>query len=375
MVRFVLTQPRRRTCPRSVRWDCDGGALRYAGSGNSPPRTPGGRRGRGRGLSPRGAPGRCGGRAAVAGEVGVGSRALGQPGEMGADRRGLDQRIALAEPGEHVLAGERGPQVPHAVGEELADGLVVVHGHPRCQRREQGRRGGSLSGQDVLRAASRAIRRAATSASTCSQNRRGTHPATRRRKSVSRSRRRTSRSLRAHHSAFAFGGWKCCGQRCQKQPSEKTAILAGRRTRSARRRRWVGSGTASTWYTTPRASRAPRRASSLAVPVRRVVESSRRAVSLDADGGGAGVRETRGMLTQGSHRRVERCALREAWSTARGEPVADDGARRTGGAPADQPRLAAGHGRRAGVRRRPRLVGHGAAPGRRRSTRSPSPPE
>lgn len=36
----------------------------------------------------------------------------------------------LPEPAEHVIAGERGGQVPRAVGEEIPDRLFVEHCHP-----------------------------------------------------------------------------------------------------------------------------------------------------------------------------------------------------------------------------------------------------
>ncbi len=64
--------------------------------------------------------------------------------------------------------------------------------------------------------------------------------------SVSRSRAVMLLSFTRHQAAFALGGWTCTGQECQKQPSTNTATRAPRNTRSARRRRFVPGGVAST---------------------------------------------------------------------------------------------------------------------------------
>ena len=123
---------------------------------------------------------------------------------------------------------------------------------------------------------------------------------------MSASRSTIDSNFTRHHSALAFGAWKWSGQRCQKHPWTCTAIRLPRSTTSARRRRDVPAGLASTRKRRPRACSSRRRASSGAVSRRLLRCSTRRTASLLA--GGAGGRTTgrhvRATLTDGAARRA-----------------------------------------------------------------------
>jgi hypothetical protein len=84
-----------------------------------------------------------------------------------------------------------------------------------------------------------------------------------------------------------LGAWKCSGHRCQKQPWTWTAMRLPRSTTSARRRRDVPAGVASTRKRSPSACSSRRRDSSGAVSRRPLRCSARRAAGLLAGGAGA----------------------------------------------------------------------------------------
>lgn len=109
-----------------------------------------------------------------------------------------------------------------------------------------------------------ATRRAATSASSCSQKRTTPHPAARSNVSVSASRDRFRSIFARHHSPFATGQEPCLGQPCQKHPSTNTATCSRGNTTSARRLSDF-KGALSTRNLRPRRCRRDRRASSAGV--------------------------------------------------------------------------------------------------------------
>ena len=80
------------------------------------------------------------------------------------------------------------------------------------------------------------IFREARLGASCSQTLTTFQPAVLRSRSVSRSRSTVRVSFWTHHSLLAFGSEPCLGQRCQKQPSTKTATCDFVNTMSARRR-------------------------------------------------------------------------------------------------------------------------------------------
>lgn len=77
---------------------------------------------------------------------------------------------------------------------------------------------------------------------TCSHKRRTTHPASRRRASVSRSRAMFLRIFASQNAAFVRGLPLWSGQPCQKQPSTKTATRCLVKAMSIERRGWPGTG-------------------------------------------------------------------------------------------------------------------------------------
>jgi hypothetical protein len=98
----------------------------------------------------------------------------------------------------------------------------------------QGHMGAHVTGRVRVRVrTAAATRSAASSVSSCSHTRRGSHPARTSLSSVSLSRRLLPSIFSRHQSAFALGQVACSSQPCQKQPLTKTATLAPEKTTSA----------------------------------------------------------------------------------------------------------------------------------------------
>ena len=110
----------------------------------------------------------------------------------------------------------------------------------------------------------RAICSAATAGSSCSHTRNTSHPSAPRDSSLRASLALFCPSLRAHHSALAFGDAPCISHPCQKHPSTKTAILARVNAMSGR----PGSSLRFTRNRSPRRCSSLRRDSSGFVPAR-----------------------------------------------------------------------------------------------------------
>lgn len=153
-------------------------------------------------------------------------------------------------------------------------------GTTRCSLRSACRRFRSVS--FARRSETAAITAAAHSAGGwCSQKRSTSHPSSMSRSSVFRSRVTFPPILDSQYEGLVFGGTKCSGQPCQKQPSIKTATRTGRKTRSAVRRIF-GSGFAATRYRNPAACTSERSASSGDVSRLRFPSMLRRFASDDA---------------------------------------------------------------------------------------------